>query len=61
MLAVYLPAGEATNRMGETYTRYAPCQMCEEIGERDKWISLKGLLRDVEEKQSVKSKCPRSG
>ena len=32
----YLPAGQATDWKGETYTRYAPCQMCEGTGERGK-------------------------
>ena len=29
---------------GETYTRYAPCQMCEGTGERGKWVSLPDFL-----------------
>ena len=36
----YLPAGEATNWKGETYTRFTPCQMCDGTGERGNWVSL---------------------
>ena len=45
----YLPAGEAANWKGETYTRYAPCQMCEGTGERGKWVSLPDFLNMLRE------------
>ena len=35
----YLPEGDATDWKGETYTRYAPCHMCEGTSERGKWIA----------------------
>lgn len=47
----YLPAGEATNWKGETYTRYAPCQLCEGTGERGKWVSLTDFLKLLREAQ----------
>jgi len=47
----YLPAGEATNWKGETYTRYAPCQMCEGTSERGKEVSLPDFLMMIKEAQ----------
>ena len=32
----YLPAGQATNCKGETFTRYTPCQRWDGTGERGK-------------------------
>jgi hypothetical protein len=52
LLAAYLPAGEATNLKGETYTRYAPCQMCEGIGELGKWISPTEFLEKLTQSQA---------
>jgi hypothetical protein len=52
----YLPAGEATNLKGETYPRYAPCQMCEGTGERGKLVSLPDFLFRVQ-----KNKTPAGG
>lgn len=43
----YLPIGEAVNWQGETYTRYAPCTMCEGSGERGKWVSLTELAEKL--------------
>jgi hypothetical protein len=40
----YLPIGEATDWKCETFTRYAPCPMCEGTGKRGKWISLPDFL-----------------
>jgi DnaJ-class molecular chaperone len=36
----YVPMGEAKSSKGETYTRYAPCPMCEGSGNEPKWVSL---------------------
>jgi hypothetical protein len=36
----YVPMGEAMSSKGETYTRYAPCPMCEGSGAQPKWVSL---------------------
>ena len=40
----YLPIGEATDWKGETFTRYAPCPMCEGTGEYGRWVSLPDFL-----------------
>jgi DnaJ-class molecular chaperone len=36
----YIPVGEAKSSKGVTYTRYAPCPMCEGSGTEPKWVSL---------------------
>ena len=36
----HLPAGETEDYMGEKYTRYQPCPMCEGTGNQSTWIGL---------------------
>jgi len=37
----YLPECEATSYTGETYTRYAPCPLCQGTGNQARWVDLR--------------------
>ncbi len=57
----YLPAGEASNWQGESYTRYAPCQMCEGTGERGRWVSLEEFAKLLADAQCKHEHTAHSG
>lgn len=47
----YLPIGDATDSKGNTYTRYAPCTMCDGTGSRPTWVSLPDFLTMLKQAQ----------
>ena len=49
----YIPLGDAKSSKGETYTRYAPCPMCEGSGSQPKWVSLYDFAQLLSQEQ-----CP---
>ena len=49
----YLPVGEGQDHRGRTYTRYAPCPMCEGSGTQPRWIPLSEFAELLQQAQ-----CP---
>ena len=45
----YLPAGQAVSSSGESYTRYAPCPVCEGGGRKTRWVELEEFARLLKE------------
>lgn len=43
--AAYLPAGEGVSYIGEPYTRYLPCPLCNGSGKQTRWVELAEFSR----------------